>query len=138
MAKEISQEYIFQIEGKELKPHIVEDSTHPLHTQIQKPFIANGLGSHNQNTYDICLCRGLVKIENNFGNLKNRWIILKNLNVDVKHVGCINIVCCIPYNFCHLNHDVRCPSPTRMQDPYPDFDVKRRVPTIITFERALA
>ena len=32
-----------------------------------------------------------MKIENNFGVIKNRWIILKNLNVDVKHVAFIII-----------------------------------------------
>ena len=37
VAKEILQKHILQIEGKEMKPYIVGDSTYPLHIQIQKP-----------------------------------------------------------------------------------------------------
>ena len=45
-----------------------------------------------------------MKIENSFGNLKIKWTILKNLNVDVKHVGLVFTTCCVLHNFCRMNH----------------------------------
>ena len=92
-----------------MKPYIVGDSVYTLQTQIQKP--AKGIGSHDQNAYDKCLHRGCVKIENSFGILKNRWTILKNLNVDVKHAGLVITACCVLHNFCHMNHDICCIGP---------------------------
>ena len=67
MAKEILQEHVLEIESEEVKPYIVGDSAYPLQTQIQKPFIARGIGSHDHNAYDKCLHRRRVKIENSFG-----------------------------------------------------------------------
>ena len=122
VAKEILQEHVLEIEGEEVKPYIVGDLAYPLQTQIQKPFTTKGIGSHNQNAYDKCLRRGCVKIENSFGILKNRWTILKNLNMDVKHTGLVITACCILHNFCHMNHDICRIGPLGMQDPHPNLN----------------
>jgi hypothetical protein len=121
-----------------VKPYIVGDSAYPLHTQIQKPFIAKRTGSDDQNAYDKCLRGGRVKIENTFGILKNSWRILKNLNVDVKHAALVITACCVLHNFCRMNHDIRHSGVGGMQDPHPNLNVNRGVPTRITSERALS
>jgi hypothetical protein len=101
---EILQEHILRIEG--VKPYIIKDSTYPLHTQIEKPFTAKQTSNDNQNAYDKCLKRGHVKIENTFGISRNRWRILKNLNVEVKHAALVNTTCCVLYNFCCISYDI--------------------------------
>ena len=93
MAKDILQGHIIQIEEEEVKPYIVGDSTYPLSVQIQKSFIAKRINSDNKNVYDKYLRGGCVKIENIFGIKKNRWTILKNLNIDIKHAILV-IACC--------------------------------------------
>ena len=138
MAKDILQEHVLEIEGEEVKPYIVGDSPYLLQTQNQTPFIAKRIGSQDQNAYDKCLCRGRVKIENIFGILKNRWIILKNLNVDVKHAGLVITTCCVLHNFCHMNHDIHRIGPIGMQDSHPNLNVNKGFPTTITFEQALS
>jgi hypothetical protein len=41
-----------------VKPYIVRNLAYPLHTQIQKSFIAKQTGSDDQNAYDKCLRGG--------------------------------------------------------------------------------
>ena len=53
--------------------------------------------------FSLYIRQGRVKIENTFGILKNRWEILKNLNVDVKYAATIVIVCCVLHNCCRFN-----------------------------------
>jgi hypothetical protein len=55
-----------------------------------------------------------VLIENAFGTLKNRWRILKKINVRVDRAPMITLACCTLHNFCQLQgmlelmvHDVR-------------------------------
>ena len=79
-----------------------------------------------------------MKIENSFGILKNRWTILKNLHVNVKHVGLVITACCVFHNFCCMNHDIRHIGPIGMQDPHPNLNVNRGFPTTITSEQALS
>ena len=45
----------------------------------------------------------MVKIENTVRILKNRWRILKNLNVDVKYAATVITACCVLHNFCRYN-----------------------------------
>ncbi len=45
---------------------------------------------------------GCVFIENDFGNLKNQWQILKNLNCKVDKRGKIIMACCIFHNLCQM------------------------------------
>jgi hypothetical protein len=59
-----------------------------------------------------------VLIENTFKSLKNRWRILKNLNVDVKHVALVITASCVLHNFCHMNHDICCSGIAGMQNPH--------------------
>ena len=41
-------------------------------------------------------------IEQVFGALKNRWTILKNLNMGVYRVATITLACCVPHNYCEI------------------------------------
>jgi hypothetical protein len=41
-----------------------------------------------------------VKIENAFGVLTNRWLILKNLNVGLDMAPKVAIACCVLHNIC--------------------------------------
>ena len=66
--KEIIDEHILRIQRKKGKPCIVGDLAYPLHTQIQKPYIANQIGSDDQKDYDESINRRRhEKIENTFG-----------------------------------------------------------------------
>jgi hypothetical protein len=84
MRRQILQEPSINIEGETIRPYIIGDSAHPLLQQIQKAFNAKLSGQEDQDAFDKYIRQGRVKIENTFGILKNRWGILKNLNVDVK------------------------------------------------------
>ena len=87
MRRRILQEPSINIKGETIKPYIIGDSAYPLLQQIQKPFNAKLSGQEDQDAFDKCIRQGRVKIENTFGILKNRWGILKNLNVDVKYAA---------------------------------------------------
>ena len=65
-------------------------------------------------------------IKSNFGILKNRWIILKNLNLDVNHAAFVIIACCVLYNFCHMNYDICCIGVVEMQDLHPNLNVPKK------------
>jgi hypothetical protein len=100
------QEPSCNIEGETIKPYIIGDSTYPLLQQIQKPFNAK-LSGQDQDAFDKCIRQGRVKIANTFGILKNRWGILKNLNIDVKYAATLITVCCVLHNFCRYNYNDR-------------------------------
>jgi hypothetical protein len=75
-----------------------------------------------------------VKIDSTFRIFKNRWRILKNLNVDVKRATLIITTCCILHGFCFINHDICHSGIVGMQDLHPNFIVNKRIPTQITSE----
>jgi hypothetical protein len=103
MKKRILQEHSIIIEGQSIKLYIIGDSAYPILQQIQKPFTAKLSGQEDQDAFDKCIRQGRVKIENTFGILKNRWAILKNLNIDDKYAATIVIACCVLHNFCRYN-----------------------------------
>jgi hypothetical protein len=81
----VLKEPIVRIEGRDIKPYIIGDSAYPLQAFLLKAFNNRATGTVHQNHFDKCLRKGRVKIENAFGVLKNRWLILKNLNSRSEH-----------------------------------------------------
>jgi hypothetical protein len=58
-----------------------------------------------------------------------KYKILKDLNMDVKHIALVISACCVLHNFYHMNHDIRRSGIAGMQDPHPNLNVNRGVPT---------
>ena len=81
---------------------------------------------------DKCLHRRHVKIENNFGILKNRWTILKTLKVDVKHAALVIIACYVLYNFYYMNLDICHIGIVGMQDSHSNLKEHEGISTRIT------
>ena len=99
----ILQEPSINIEDETITPCIIGNLAYPLLQQIQKSFNAKLFGQEDQDAFDKCIKQGNVKIENTFGILKNRWGILKNLNVDFKYATTVITTCCVLHNFCRYN-----------------------------------
>ena len=73
-----------------------------------------------------------MKVENNFRIVKNRWIILKNLNMDVKYATLVITTCVVLHNFYHMNNDICYIGISRMQNLHPNLNVNREIPIKIT------
>ena len=52
--------------------------------------------------FDESLNFGRVVIEKAFGALKNRWMILKNLNMGVDRAATTTLACCVLHNYCDI------------------------------------
>jgi hypothetical protein len=96
----VLKEPIVCIEGRDIKPYNIGNSAYPLQAFLLKAFNNRATGSVHQNQFDKCLRKGRVKIENAFGVLKNRWFILKNLNVGLDMPPKVAIACCVLHNIC--------------------------------------
>jgi hypothetical protein len=96
----VLQEPVKRVEGKDIKPYIVGDSAYPLMSFLLKAFNNRATGSPDQNLFDKYLRKGRVKIENAFSILKNRWQMLKNLNVGLPMAPKIIVACCVLHNIC--------------------------------------
>jgi hypothetical protein len=96
----VLQEPVIRTEGKDIKSYIVGNSAYPLMSFLLKAFNNRATGSPDQNLFDKYLRKGRVKIENAFGILKNRWQILKNLNVGLPMAPKIIVACCVLHNMC--------------------------------------
>jgi hypothetical protein len=122
-AHEVLQEPVINVGGKEVKPFIVGDSAYPLSSFLLKPFNNRSTGTAQQNVFDKHMRKGRVKIENAFGVLKNRFQILKNLNVQVDKAADVIVACCVLHNICILagqdagGEDLRDPHPNDFQGP---------------------
>ena len=89
--------------------------------QIQKPLNSKLFGQEDQDAFGKCIRQGRVKIENTFGILKNRWGILKNLNVDVKYAATVSTAYCVLHNFCRYKcNDRQLMSPRDYMDTMPN------------------
>jgi hypothetical protein len=101
-AHDILQEPVINVQGKEIKPFLVRDSAYPQQAFLLKPFNNRATGTAEQNLFDKHMRKGRVKIENAFGILKNRFQILKNLNVEVDKAADVVVACCVLHNICIL------------------------------------
>ncbi|KAI5064349.1 hypothetical protein GOP47_0021019 [Adiantum capillus-veneris] len=79
---------------------------------------------HKKRDFDRKISKGRVKVENAFGLLKNRWQILRDLNVDLAFAPTVIGACCFLHNFVQIRgetepHDQRDPHPNS-QKPLPN------------------
>ena len=64
-----------------------------------KRFTSKSTVSNTKSLFDSKWSVGRVKIENAFGILKYKFLILNNLNADLKYASTIVTACCILHNF---------------------------------------
>ena len=88
--------------GKPIRPFLVGNKNYPLLPFLMKPFHAGQAGVGAEFMFDAKLQKGHASIVTSFGILKNRWKILKNLNVDLKSACETVVACCVLHNFCQL------------------------------------
>jgi hypothetical protein len=98
----ILQEHAITIGGQQILPYVMRDFAYPILTQIQKLFNARLIGTVDQNAYNENMKKRRVPIENAFGILKNRWFIIRNINVGVQCAPLIMVACCVLHNFCRI------------------------------------
>jgi hypothetical protein len=121
-AHEILQEPVINVGGRNITPFIVGDSAYPLSAFMLKAYNNRATGSAEQNMFDKHVRKGRVKIENAFGILKNRFQILRNLNVAVDKAADVIVACCVLHNICilagqDLGDDIRDPHPNDFEGP---------------------
>ena len=81
------------------------DPAYPLKNWLLKPFSDTGL-SRKQKTFNYCLSRARVVVENAFGRLKGRWrSLMKRNDCDIRKIPTLVTACCILHNFCEVNGD---------------------------------
>jgi hypothetical protein len=64
-----------------------------------KCFSSKATGTPQQNFFDRKWRVGRVEIENAFGILKNKFQILRNLNMGLEYAPTVIIACCMLHNF---------------------------------------
>lgn len=95
-----------QVTGREVTPYLLGDSAYFLRPWLLKPFNKKWRGTKAQNEFDKKWRVGRVKIENAFDILKNKFRILRELNVFLPYAGYTIIACCALHNFCIGTGDV--------------------------------
>ncbi|MCO5548535.1 hypothetical protein L7F22_001995 [Adiantum nelumboides] len=114
-----------QIQGEMIKPFVIADSAYKARTFLAKPYrLRIGQFLQEKRAFDRKLSKGRVKVKNAFGLLKNRWKLLRELNVSLPFAPTIVTACCLLHNFVQLRGEVelqdqRNPHPNS-QDPIPN------------------
>ena len=85
----------------EIQPYLLGDAAYPSRPYLLKNFkpSVNDPRFKDKKKFDESLNSGRVVIEQDFGALKNRWRILKNLNMDVDRTATITLACCVLHNY---------------------------------------
>jgi hypothetical protein len=85
----------------EIRPYLLGDAAYPSRLYLLKNFkpSINDPRFKDKKKFDESLNSGRVVIEQDFGALKNRWRILKNLNMDVDRAVTITLACCVLHNY---------------------------------------
>ena len=80
------------------------DAAYPSRPNLLKSFKpnVNDPKFQDKRRFDESLNYGSVVIEKAFGTLKNRWRILKNLNMGVDRAAIITLACCVLHNYCEI------------------------------------
>lgn len=117
---EILSSPIISLQGERIGPYLLADSAYKATTFLVKPFrIKAGLHLQEKHAFDRQLSKGRVKVENAFGLLKNRWRILRELNVDLPFAPTVVGACCALHNYVQLRGESE---PHDQQDPHPNVD----------------
>jgi len=84
----------------------VGDSAYPMLTWLMKPFLYNSSLSAEQRTYNYCIFRAHIVVENAFGQLKARWRrVSKRLDADIDNIPTIITACCMLHNMCEVHRE---------------------------------
>ena len=102
--REIIPKPILEIGGLEIQPYLLGDTAYLSRPYLLKSFKPNVNDPRFQNKrrFDESLNSGRVVIEKAFGALKNRWRILKNLNMELDGGATIALACCVLHNYCEI------------------------------------
>ena len=102
--QEILPELVLKIGGLEIRPYLLGDAAYPSRPYMLKSFepSVNDPKFQYKRKFDESLNSGKVVIEQAFGALKNRWRILKNLNMGVDRAATITPACCVVHNYCKI------------------------------------
>lgn len=84
-------------------PWIAGDKAYPIRQWLIRPFSKSGHDDHTR--FNRTLSKGRVVIENAFGILKNRWQILRDLNVRLQDAPMVTLACCALHNLCILQRE---------------------------------
>lgn len=102
--KEVLREPVISLQGVSIRPYLVGDKNYPLLPFLINPFDTAPAETQAESLFDAQLQKGHASIVTTFGILKNRWNILKNLNVDLKSAPQTIVACCVLHNFCQLSN----------------------------------
>ncbi|MCO5570640.1 hypothetical protein L7F22_024367 [Adiantum nelumboides] len=82
----ILQEPVLQLHGVRVLQYLLADSGYGACRHVIKPYADHHPPSGNWKSFNYHLSKGRVRIEQVFGMLKNRWRILRDINVDLPKV----------------------------------------------------
>ena len=93
------------VDGHEIRPYLVGDSTYPLSPWLMKPY-PEGTRDPDKISFNRQLSSARVKVECTFGILKSRCRILqKRFDSDIDFAIKNTIACAVLYNICIRNGD---------------------------------
>ncbi|MCO5578927.1 hypothetical protein L7F22_032777 [Adiantum nelumboides] len=102
-ANRILQEPVLQLHGVRVLPYLLADSGYGACRHLIKPYAGHHPPSGNWRSFNCHLSKGRVRIEHVFGMLKNRWRILRDINVDLPKVPQYIVACCVLHNICCMD-----------------------------------
>jgi hypothetical protein len=98
--REILQELVVVVRRVKCTPYIIGDAIYPILPYLQKHWNTHNVIDVGKHRYDSSMNSWRVVIENALGTLKNKWCILRHLNLRVGRVAKVVVVCCVLHNYC--------------------------------------
>ncbi|MCO5578258.1 hypothetical protein L7F22_032097 [Adiantum nelumboides] len=104
--------------GRDYTVVLDADAAYKARIFLVKPYrMKAGQFLQEKREFDSKLLKGRIKVENAFGLLKNRWRILRDLNVDLVFAPTMVGACCLLHNFVQLRGEAK---PRDQDDPHPN------------------
>jgi hypothetical protein len=110
LERTILSEPSIHVKGVCVQLYLIGDTTYPSHPYLLKNFKPQNPTLVDQRIFDSSVNSGKVAIEHAFGDLKNRWRILRSFGGNVDQCPTITIACCVLHNYCILQSE-RLPRP---------------------------
>ncbi|MCO5550757.1 hypothetical protein L7F22_004248 [Adiantum nelumboides] len=115
---EILSEPLIELNRLSIRPYLVSDSAYKPTSFLLKAFKSKARQDLAlKNASDKQIAKGRVKVENAFGILKNRWRILRDLNVSLPFAPNVVITCSVLHNYVQLKGEHE---PHDAIDPHPN------------------
>ncbi|MCO5563285.1 hypothetical protein L7F22_016923 [Adiantum nelumboides] len=97
--QQILQEPILQLHGVCILPYLLADSGYGACGHLIIPFReGHPLDTGDWKGFNRHLSNGRVQVKHVFGMLKNRWRILRDINIDLERVPKYIVACCVLHN----------------------------------------